>query len=520
MMQVFVSFARADTEAAARVAEGLRLQGLSVWWDADVSKGRPRSGGAPAALREAQLALCLWSRAAMRSATRKEEAEHAKRAGKLLPLALKNFSWSDCPESLWSVGLAVPRLQFSEDFFAWLARVVRRRIETPPAANDCDFFGVGESEESGVYIEFASKDLRQAFMGPTGKAARSPALARQLNAYFLTRPDLLAQVDHYRRRVRDMQVCEESRQIVPFPSPRVRVRQEPNIGARRVKLRFGGSRYWSEFSVPAPEQPRVQQFDTAEAAPLEQPRRTPSVANAAQWFTALLGKRRPSTLSPAMEAVRRRRQRYDAILSALEATYAAQSITDLDASMADGFAALGVNYVGVKGASRASAQPGEGSRSGLQLARWLDVRNSTALERHDAETLMRLGQFRLSEAYVTQVPGLRASVCALSETGCGYWRDYRQANPVRLLSMYYVYFGSLWHDQLAPPDIELSPRQRECLQWAAVGKSNRQIGEILDFDTEDVLNHIEDARRRLGAATHAQAIDVAIARSLIAPPYC
>lgn len=39
MADVFISYARADRDAAVAIAAGLQARGLSAWWDSDLSGG-------------------------------------------------------------------------------------------------------------------------------------------------------------------------------------------------------------------------------------------------------------------------------------------------------------------------------------------------------------------------------------------------------------------------------------------------------------------------------------------------
>jgi LuxR family quorum sensing-dependent transcriptional regulator len=52
----------------------------------------------------------------------------------------------------------------------------------------------------------------------------------------------------------------------------------------------------------------------------------------------------------------------------------------------------------------------------------------------------------------------------------------------------------------------LSPRERECLAWAAAGKSDWEIGEILSISERTAYAHIENVRRKYGVASRHQAI--------------
>jgi len=50
----------------------------------------------------------------------------------------------------------------------------------------------------------------------------------------------------------------------------------------------------------------------------------------------------------------------------------------------------------------------------------------------------------------------------------------------------------------APPHPKLTDRQRECLMWAARGKSDWEIARILKVSHETVIQHLKQARERYG----------------------
>lgn len=62
----------------------------------------------------------------------------------------------------------------------------------------------------------------------------------------------------------------------------------------------------------------------------------------------------------------------------------------------------------------------------------------------------------------------------------------------------------------------LSPRERECLQWVAAGKSDWDIGVILGISASTVEKHLLAARTKLVASTRTQAVAEAIRRGVIA----
>jgi LuxR family transcriptional activator of conjugal transfer of Ti plasmids len=52
----------------------------------------------------------------------------------------------------------------------------------------------------------------------------------------------------------------------------------------------------------------------------------------------------------------------------------------------------------------------------------------------------------------------------------------------------------------------LSPREAECLQWAAQGKSAWEIGTILGISRHTVATYLENAKAKLGVRTIVQAV--------------
>lgn len=62
----------------------------------------------------------------------------------------------------------------------------------------------------------------------------------------------------------------------------------------------------------------------------------------------------------------------------------------------------------------------------------------------------------------------------------------------------------------APPaPVSLKERELECLYWAARGKTNAEIGAILNISRHTVNTHIESAKGKLGVATRVQAAAIA-----------
>jgi DNA-binding CsgD family transcriptional regulator len=65
------------------------------------------------------------------------------------------------------------------------------------------------------------------------------------------------------------------------------------------------------------------------------------------------------------------------------------------------------------------------------------------------------------------------------------------------------------------PAAALSAREAECLCWAAQGKTDWEIGEILKLSESTVHWYIESAKRKLGVSTRIQAVVGAFYRGAI-----
>jgi len=63
--------------------------------------------------------------------------------------------------------------------------------------------------------------------------------------------------------------------------------------------------------------------------------------------------------------------------------------------------------------------------------------------------------------------------------------------------------------------VRLSPREVECLAWAAAGKSDSDIAILVGIKPATVHFHIEEAKRRLGAKTRTEAVAVGVLHGLI-----
>lgn len=99
--------------------------------------------------------------------------------------------------------------------------------------------------------------------------------------------------------------------------------------------------------------------------------------------------------------------------------------------------------------------------------------------------------------------------------------DEGMRRALKLISVYALERAKELRGNLpAPTDSDqycpLTPRQREALAFLAMGKTDWEIGAILGIAEKTANQHIEDAKRRIGVATRAQAAAVAVHRGWVA----
>ena len=98
--------------------------------------------------------------------------------------------------------------------------------------------------------------------------------------------------------------------------------------------------------------------------------------------------------------------------------------------------------------------------------------------------------------------------------------DSRIANEhVQYIALAYA-FHSVYERIMASgqsAESPLSPRESECLLWAARGKTSAEIGDILKISERTVIFHIENSKRKMNVRNRSQAAIQAMAFGYIKP---
>jgi DNA-binding CsgD family transcriptional regulator len=64
-------------------------------------------------------------------------------------------------------------------------------------------------------------------------------------------------------------------------------------------------------------------------------------------------------------------------------------------------------------------------------------------------------------------------------------------------------------------EVQLSPREEQCLVWAARGKTHQELADILGIGSGSVKSHLDSSRHKLHCINVAHAVGVAVASGVI-----
>jgi LuxR family quorum sensing-dependent transcriptional regulator len=136
-------------------------------------------------------------------------------------------------------------------------------------------------------------------------------------------------------------------------------------------------------------------------------------------------------------------------------------------------------------------------------------------EPRTAELMRRAADFGLERGFVVPINTPDGFEACVQMSGAKLELTARSKPLIHLVALY----GYERVRQLAgrEPDAkpQLTPREREVLQWVARGKSAWEIGEVLKIGKRTVDEHAATAVRKLDAANRVHAIAIALRGRLI-----
>lgn len=156
-------------------------------------------------------------------------------------------------------------------------------------------------------------------------------------------------------------------------------------------------------------------------------------------------------------------------------------------------------------------------RNTVQPFEWTEAPFDPEREKRAAEVMHRATDFRMARGFCLPVHGLQGYEACLSMSGVDLDLTPRTKPALHLMAMYaFERARQILHPGGLPRQAPLTPREKEALTWAALGKSAADTGEILGITERTVTAHIVSACQKLAAANKTQAVARAVQHRLIA----
>lgn len=133
------------------------------------------------------------------------------------------------------------------------------------------------------------------------------------------------------------------------------------------------------------------------------------------------------------------------------------------------------------------------------------------------EVVDRAADFGLLDGVVIPIAALANRVGHVWVGGRALDLPVRDMPALHLMAIYAFDRVLQLHRQVPGKRRSLTSREREVLTWVARGKSAWEIGEILNISERTVHEHTANARRKLDAASCAQAVMVGLRDGIIEP---
>ena len=96
------------------------------------------------------------------------------------------------------------------------------------------------------------------------------------------------------------------------------------------------------------------------------------------------------------------------------------------------------------------------------------------------------------------------------------WGLFKQSNMTYLQQLSALIDSAARIDSKQPPSsVQLSPREEQCLIWAARGKTYQEIADILSLSLGSVKTHLDTARHKLRCINLTHAVGIAVATGVI-----
>lgn len=129
--------------------------------------------------------------------------------------------------------------------------------------------------------------------------------------------------------------------------------------------------------------------------------------------------------------------------------------------------------------------------------------------------MLEAARFGLTNGVCFPIHGVNGYEALISLSGK---RGEISANDIRNLNMFCLYSFSLLKTIIRGSVIsvpQLTRREREILMWTALGKTNKEISELLYLSVETISTHVKNIIKKLAVQNKAEAVATALRGGII-----
>jgi LuxR family quorum sensing-dependent transcriptional regulator len=141
---------------------------------------------------------------------------------------------------------------------------------------------------------------------------------------------------------------------------------------------------------------------------------------------------------------------------------------------------------------------------------WTEALQRRDYSKDERRIVSEASEWGMLDGFVVPIHVSGGRVHAVTMAGTSPRADLEARAPLHLVAIYAHARASTLKRQTPDEPLMLTRRERQVLQWAAAGKTDWEIGQILGVSPSAVHKHVENVKRRLGVGTRIQAIVVAI----------
>jgi LuxR family transcriptional regulator, quorum-sensing system regulator BjaR1 len=152
-------------------------------------------------------------------------------------------------------------------------------------------------------------------------------------------------------------------------------------------------------------------------------------------------------------------------------------------------------------------------RRNLNPYSWGDIRKNRPLDKAEKSILDEGADFRWRDGFIIPIVTLTGQVSLFCPCGLEPNLSPRARAALEVIGIYSHHALRRAVSQLDRSSSEHAPltnREREILQWVAIGKSDDEIGDILNLSGTTVTSHVENAKRKLNTFRRTYAVVQAI----------